>query len=621
MLAETRVEWTSPAALWDQCNGAATEPQRRIFRTPAILRFASDSYMQDLLGVMRTDPHSIRDRLAVPETWSSRVPDAAPVRAKRGVFGTLERARVAAQRRLEARQAGSMRSDSWNASGERPLKLFHPAAQRYYVVTASLVCRTLGLPDRPVRTSAQERVSFVMRMLDTAEGVVNPDPTGCHELGFVDGTWQEAANPEALLAGEEQHLMSPLYYLEDDGRRRRMYNGIIPVARREALVGAPTTQGPPAEVIDPRQMMLKQQVLGPWASLEDVAARAQGEAETLPDTDTSPDAQGARDRANEQLQNVSWFILLDLSQWLYDNLRPVWNAVQSTDGSSGPSDPLQKAAYDALDLTLQGHSLLVALSDIETYRSELEGAKRPYGANLTDTTGTAYTTDKGWPPTFQFVTATADGVDPEKGRKTRESVETALTAALSAAVPTSVPVPTISSINAMGHVSPWFTVRCVYERPNCAQLAPPLLSEPSASFQLASFFDPDAPARPIRVELPVDTTPAGLRKFDKNTAFVMSDVLCGQVSKLRSLSFGDLVRSVLPWPLHKDLEVGSITSCVDRKTGATAGMVCSLSIPIVTICALLLLMIIVKLLDFVFQWLPFFMICLPVPKFDSKGGS
>ena len=41
------------------------------------------------------------------------------------------------------------------------------------------------------------------------------------------------------------------------------------------------------------------------------------------------------------------------------------------------------------------------------------------------------------------------------------------------------------------------------------------------------------------------------------------------------------------------------------------GMVCSLSIPIITICALMLLMIIVSLLNIVFFWMPLFKICLP----------
>ncbi len=48
------------------------------------------------------------------------------------------------------------------------------------------------------------------------------------------------------------------------------------------------------------------------------------------------------------------------------------------------------------------------------------------------------------------------------------------------------------------------------------------------------------------------------------------------------------------------------------------GMMCSLSIPIVTICALLLLMIIVSLLDFVFRWMPYLMVCFPVPGFKAK---
>jgi hypothetical protein len=87
------------------------------------------------------------------------------------------------------------------------------------------------------------------------------------------------------------------------------------------------------------------------------------------------------------------------------------------------------------------------------------------------------------------------------------------------------------------------------------------------------------------------------------------------VSAARSLTFGDLIRAVLPWPLHKDLGI-SPSACTDG--GVSAGMVCSFSIPIITICALILLMIIVKLLDIVFFWMPFFQICLPVPKFDAK---
>jgi hypothetical protein len=48
------------------------------------------------------------------------------------------------------------------------------------------------------------------------------------------------------------------------------------------------------------------------------------------------------------------------------------------------------------------------------------------------------------------------------------------------------------------------------------------------------------------------------------------------------------------------------------------GMICSLSIPIVTICALILLMIIVSILDYIFRWLPYFIMCFPLPGFKGK---
>jgi len=47
-------------------------------------------------------------------------------------------------------------------------------------------------------------------------------------------------------------------------------------------------------------------------------------------------------------------------------------------------------------------------------------------------------------------------------------------------------------------------------------------------------------------------------------------------------------------------------------------MVCSFSLPIITIVALILLIIFVKLLDIIFFWMPFFQICLPLPKFSAK---
>jgi hypothetical protein len=182
-----------------------------------------------------------------------------------------------------------------------------------------------------------------------------------------------------------------------------------------------------------------------------------------------------------------------------------------------------------------------------------------------------------------------------------------------------MPAPALAAQALLDVRDGWFVLRCVFERPNCGPLEPPIVSAPTQPFQLAGFFDPDAPARPIRIALPIDTSPAGLRKFDKNTVFMVSDILCGQIDRVKALSLGDLVRSVLPWPLHKELSVPDTGPCTDKDNPSLSlGMLCSLSIPIITICALLLLMIIVNLLDIIFRWLPYFLICFPVPGLKGK---
>jgi hypothetical protein len=163
-------------------------------------------------------------------------------------------------------------------------------------------------------------------------------------------------------------------------------------------------------------------------------------------------------------------------------------------------------------------------------------------------------------------------------------------------------------------VDGWFIIRCVYERPDCGPMNPAVLSPPTEKFQMAPFFDPDAPARQVRISLPMDISPAGLRKFKKNATLMMSNMLCGKIGQIRKLTFGDLVLSVLPWPFHKDLPEPEKTGpCKD-----SSGMYCSLSIPIVTLAALILLIIIVALFNMFFWWLPFLFSCFPISGLKGK---
>ena len=302
--------------------------------------------------------------------------------------------------------------------------------------------------------------------------------------------------------------------------------------------------------------------------------------------------------------------MLDLARYFETNLNELWQAIHSGNGSN-LQNPL-KPIFDTLQAANHsGMTMVEALRRMYDFGDKIESLKSSYpdpdGAN-------------NW-PAFQFpfysVTAAAvDGLNGLTNQTDRQKFEDQIVNALPKNPANTFPPRLVAQANANPQGVTWFTIRCILERPNCAQLTPPLVSEPTSAFQLAAFFDPDAPARPIRIGLPVDTTPAGLRKFDRNTAFVMSDTLCGQVNKMSGMSFGDLVLSVLPFPFKQDLGGGSGEPCSD--SGVAFGMVCSFSIPIITIVALILLLIFVKLLDIIFFWMPFFQICLPLPKFSAK---
>jgi hypothetical protein len=142
-----------------------------------------------------------------------------------------------------------------------------------------------------------------------------------------------------------------------------------------------------------------------------------------------------------------------------------------------------------------------------------------------------------------------------------------------------------------------YVIRCVYQRPLCQDYCPAVVSRPSRSFQLASFFDSDAPVRPLKIRMPVDTSLKGLSKFPRGVSIQLSKKLREQMARAQQAGLKDL----------SDGKVGA-------ETAFDLGVICSFSIPIITICALILLMIIVQLLNIVFWWLPLFRICFPVKR-------
>ncbi|MGC2780393.1 MAG: hypothetical protein WA418_32640 [Bradyrhizobium sp.] len=578
-----------------------------------------------------------------------------------------------------------------------PLKLYQPAHQRYYLLTASLVCKVAGLPDRAVTRGGVEQIAFVVRRLLPPTPKGDPD-SPLEEFAFIKDAegprWRRVAagNDAGQLApGEELLPLFPLGFRDGAQHARTLWTGLIPVGRREEYLGAGVdrtvvalTQGqlqsfqaaPPATPTNSkmaRMTQFKLEVAEPWKNLiRSSYAASAAMTDQAPDVgNETPTAKRARAfTLNLQWQMQSWLILLDFADYLAAYLPDVWAAIEAGGGTLSPSrqrlfdwlgtakmsaglvDGMRKHAGDP-DIKTPSPSLRDALKAIrtQTTRDWLEQTDQLYTESNANAAG------RHWPG-FHFLLAGLDGQQKVDGpftavgtlgtptadevqrgpnpmpapnpaltlgRPDAEELDklTALAARALDATPEAdaPPLPFAlqlrDALAATTNDRGWFVARCVHLNRDCGPLHPPVLSAATQRFQLSNFFDSDAPARPIRITLPTDTTPAGLRKHSKNTAFVISDVLCGQIQRAKSLGLGDLVRSVLPWPLHKDLDVGDGGACTNGG-GINIGMICSLSIPIITICALILLIIIVTLFDFIFRWLPYFILCFPVPGLRGK---
>ena len=671
-MIDPEVQWTTAAAFWDSVVDLDATT-RRSFRQPAILRFATDDFMNEFVDVLNSNPPQLKDFRAQPETW--RGPVAAPqiesIEKLPRLAQKLQRSKLAIERRAVAK-ALALPEQALVPSAPQPiLKLYQPAHQRYYLISAALVCRVPGQPDRRIEPNNQERASYVVRKVVPATGqtISNSTAETWSEYAFVSGNWQRVTNAQVLMSNEEQQPLFAVNYTQDDGKRRRVLAGLIPVGKREAYVGAPERSSNNQLVLDPdlppppdkRTLLFMAQVTEPWKRLIERAFaidKLQRPSTTVPNDDQpyKPEAIPVLIKTNrEQIQTTSWYVLLDFAKLLKQYLPNVWNSIMG-EALTGPltgdentlvsalttttisnayaSDLVQNSVYATTDVKLNLRDAVQAIqggvpfieSNAQIIEDDLETIVTPYNRNdgasklewprfLFSLADPVQLTAGPLPPAKVGVIESTDPITKALDRI--DNFVTLIAAALPQQTTAVTPPPLLASQPVMNVGAPtYFVIRCVFERPNCGPLQPTVVSDPTDPFLMAGFFDPDAPARPIRIALPIDTTPAGLRKFDKNTAFMISDVLCGQITRAQGLGLGDLIRTVLPWPLHKDLDVPDGGPCADD--GLSLGMICSLSIPIITICALILLMIMVSLLDIIFHWVPFFIMCLPFPKFKGK---
>ncbi len=124
---------------------------------------------------------------------------------------------------------------------------------------------------------------------------------------------------------------------------------------------------------------------------------------------------------------------------------------------------------------------------------------------------------------------------------------------------------------------------------------PPRLiwSEPSEPYRIAPWYEAGN-VPPVRVALPDVTDVKTLRNLKPNVAFASPE---NTFNRMRGMGMQDILDGKQP---AEDTEFG-------------VEWVCGFSIPILTICALIVLNIFLSMLNFIFFWLPFVKICIPIP--------
>lgn len=634
---------------------------------PSILRFASDDFMDRMLDTLAQRPQDLVALRAKPETWKTPLPPARKLPdVATGKTSAAARA-LTRKRELKTFTRKAEPSTSQTSAPAGALKLYQPVHQRFYLAAAHLVCELPGLPPR--KTGAGDRSAFVIRRVFT-------ENKQSVEHGFVKGAdgrgvWVPIAHPQTDLArGEDLLPVFPLGYAPPNGPARMLMGGLIPVAQHDNYVFAARVKAPPLEptgviagesTAEQLKTLARTKIIAPWQALitmarKGISATKAGGSDDAPWVTTppnpAPDPAKPLTALNDQLIEGSWRVLQEMREWfdLVMSDVPLWPPLSPPDEPRTAKQHLVVAMMSIMwkePLSQRAANLIEALGHMDADTSQ----------RLDETElGFPRVGPRGGWPSFRFPLAwatsnvaltplpdTMDGVpsidDPDAvafwsamGRQYEPQLVGLLKlihAAIDEAVhelPETCPQAPFAAELAKAIATspseprgvPQFVLRFVHVRCDCGPLSATVISDASERFELAGFFDPDAPIRPLRIALPFDTTPGGLRKFSRGSAFIASDILCGQIKKIRELGFVDLVLSVLPWPFHKDLKVAEEDGpCGDGPD--RFGMICSLSIPIITIVAFVLLIVIAAVLDLIFRWLPFLLFCFPVRGLKAKS--
>jgi hypothetical protein len=530
----TNVVWVEPALAW------ASQAKLTGLRTPRVLEIRSDDFMEEFLQAMRG---------AAPHTY--------------------------------------LQSHLMTTPKNGALKLFQPLHGCYYLVTASLVCRQVGLPDRTVKGNQGETTGFVIRRW------VGSEEQGWVNEGDTRG-WNSIDPKKGLVAEEEILPMNPVTvctektpglaaYRIGGSCSRLIYHGYLPVGNRDKYTATkkytPAANQTNEQLFSTYLTEVRTDDVGDFEDA-DGGFRA-GEFDTRvidawEQYNTLAPPTIPKDLLRRK--DAAYYIVVDMADFVRRALPDVWDAlIKRYAGNPNPDQGLQtneKILYDMLTTgaaasVVNGGALGRAMYDVRT----IVEADSPFLLPAADSIPETYSLGT-LPGTLKTLVINALGETPPTQMKINNEYAELLREQVR------VPKPE-------GSVR--YAIRLIYTYdPEC----PPLVSEPSADIQFSRFFDGDAPSRKVRIEAP---QLKDLRKFKPGVGIQMDKDLRDVLNRVHK-------------GLKDDEDLGG--QSVDWELG----MICSFSIQIVFLVALIVMFIFLILLNIVFWWLPFLKICLPIPK-------
>ena len=539
----TVIEWVEPAPLW-------TTLRVETINQPRLVHIRSDSFLPDFLAAMAS-----QDEIVTPAKYLGD-----------HVLPTSTRQ-----------------------------TLYQPLHGSFYLVTASLVCRQIGLPDKTVSRKRGESVSFVLRRM--RNGV---------EQGWIDEGpnrgWRAVAGDD-VLPDEERFPMHPVSVqitgetLQNGFGRlpsdsRVVYHGYLATSSREKYVdsyvpalpsGTTPTQAQNNALVDNYRKTIESQT----ASSSDPNAREDFRLNEF-DTrvlatwsfllDRFSTGQSAPD--NARLADMSLYLILDLGDYLSRALPAVWNAILAN-SSSGLNRPSFTTLYNTITNTnlrigegtstggMPTRSLAQALRECKDSLGLVSGGTGPVPASK-----------------YNFWSVAIPGTlkTDVKNALADETTPMVVTEEMATLLRQQIPS---EPVDTQGKLADYYFLRLIYDYdPDC----PPVISAKSQEFRFAKAFDPDAPTRIVRLELP---KLSDLRKFKRGVGFQMDP-------ELRRVMDG----------VNEDMLKGE---GLNSAPGWSLGMVCTFSLQIIFLVAFIVMFIFLILLNIVFWWLAFLKICLPIP--------